>query len=135
MSAKEFLENIRKLQRAIDCKLEKIDTLRELATGTSVNLSGMPHNPSSQTSPMANAVCKIVDLEHEVAAMQQERQAAIDYLCTMEDSRLCTVLIKRYVQEKEWEDIAAEMHCSRTQVFRFHRGAIIQFEKLLQNGT
>lgn len=131
MAAKEFLENIRKLQRAIDCKLEKIATLRELATGTSVNLSGMPHNPSSQKSPMANAVCKIVDLEREVEALQQERQAAIDFLCTMEDSRLCTVLIKRYVQEKEWEDIAAEMHIGRRKVFYFHADAIMALEKML----
>lgn len=132
MSAKEFLENIRKLQRAIDCKLEKIDTLRELATGTSVNLSGMPHNPSSQTSPMANAVCKIVDLEHEVAAMQQERQSAIDYLCTLEDSTYCTVLIKRYVQEKSWEDICAEMRHCRTWVYYRHIEAQAALEKKLQ---
>ena len=129
MTARMYLENIRKMRMAIGSKKAKISVLRELATNTAASMTGMPRNPSGSKSPMANAVCKIADLERDVAVLEQKRQEAIDILCMMEDSDYCTVLIKRYVQEKAWEDIAAEMHCSRTQAFRLHTAAIENFEK------
>ena len=131
MAAKQFLEGIRNMRMAIESKKAKITVLQELATNTSAHLTGMPHNPSSEKSPMANAVCKIVDLEREVADLEQQRQAAIDRLFEMEDSALCTVLVKRYVQEKTWEDISAEMRMSRRKVFYAHNDAVVALEKLL----
>lgn len=134
MAAKQFLEGIRNMRMAIDSKRAKITVLREIATNTSARLTGMPHNPSSEKSPMANAVCKIADLEREIADLEQKRQMAIDTLCEMEDSALCTVLIKRYVQEKPWEDISAEMRCSRSRAFYLHNNAIAALDQLLHAG-
>ena len=134
MAAKQFLEGIRNMRMAIDSKRAKITVLREIATNTSAHLTGMPHNPSSEKSPMANAVCKIADLEREIADLEQKRQTAIDTLCEMEDSALCTVLIKRYVQEKPWEDISAEMRCSRSRAFYLHNNAIAALDQLLYEG-
>lgn len=131
MAAKQFLEGIRNMRMAIDSKRAKITVLREIATNTSAHLTGMPHNPSSEKSPMANAVCKIADLEREIADLEQKRQTAIDTLCEMENSELCTILVKRYVQEKPWDDISAEMRCCRAQIFKLHKAAIAALEKVV----
>jgi hypothetical protein len=131
MTAKQFLDGIRNMRMAIDSKKAKIAVLREIATNTSAHLTGMPHNPSSEKSPMANAVCKIVDLESDIAELEQKRQMAIDTLCEMENSDFCAILVKRYVQEKPWEDISAEMYCCRAQAFKLHKAAIASLEILL----
>lgn len=131
MTAKEYLENIRKTRMEIACKKAKIAALRELATDTSASMTGMPRNPSGSKSPMADAVNRIADLEREVADLQQKRQEAIDLICALESSDYCALLIKRYIQEKIWEDIAAEMHLSVRKVYYLHPEAIRCLEKLL----
>ena len=132
MRAKELLGNIQKWQKQINDKREKIVVLREIATSTSPNLSGMPHAPRSCTSPMANTVCKIADLEQEIKDLEKARQQAIDVLSGITDDELYTVLMKRYVQEKIWQDISIEMHYGRTKIYYLHNAAIAALEKILK---
>lgn len=132
MRAKELLNSITNMQKQINNKREKIVLLREMATSTSPNLSGMPHAPRSCTSPMANTVCKIADLEQEIKDLEKTRQQAIDVLSGIEDVELYTVLIKRYVQDKAWIDVAIEMYYGRSKVFNLHRAAIDALDKVLE---
>ena len=127
MTNKEYLLNIGKLKRAIEAKREKIRSLEEMATSATQSITGMPHNPSSIQSRMAEAVCKKVDLEKEIAQLDAERNAAIAYLYTLPDTEETTLLIKRYVLEFAWEDIAIEMHVSESTVYRLHRKAVNTF--------
>lgn len=132
MRAKALLDSIKNMQKQINNKREKIVLLREIATSTSPNLSGMPHAPRSCTSPMANTVCKIADLEQAIKDLEISRQQAIDVLSGIEDTELYIVLIKRYVQEKEWLDVALEMHYGKTKIFALHSAAIAALEKVLK---
>ena len=52
MTAKALLERIIKIRKAIDYRRTKIDALIEQAENTSARLTGMPHNPSSDSSPI-----------------------------------------------------------------------------------
>ncbi len=135
MRAKELLGNIQKWQKQINNKREKMAVLREIATSTSPNLSGMPHAPRSCTSPMANTVCKIADLEQEITDLENARQQAIDILSGIEEVEFYTVLVKRYVQGKIWHDVAIEMYCGRTKVFELHQAAIAALDELLKKRT
>ena len=72
MTAKEFLSQARYLDMRINSKVEQIDSLNDLATKCTSTLTGMPHNPSPSTSLMADAVCKIVDLQEELGRDVQE---------------------------------------------------------------
>lgn len=132
MTPKEYLLNIGKMKRAIEAKREKIRSLEELATSATQTITGMPHNPSSTKSRMADAVCKKVDLEREIAQLEAERSAAIAYLNTLPDTEETTLLIKRYVRELTWEDIAIEMHYGRTKIYELHKAAVAEFEKRLK---
>ena len=66
MNAKEYLSQISRLETLINAKRQRVDALRCMATNCSPNYSGMPHNPSKSTSPMADAICKALDLEEEI---------------------------------------------------------------------
>ena len=99
MTAKEYLLSIGRMKRIIAAKEEKIRALMEIATNTSQALTGMPHNPSGSKSPMADAICKKIDLEREVEEIRAKRNAAIAYLNSLPDTEETNLLIKRYVRE------------------------------------
>ena len=114
MTAKALLERIIKIRKAIDYRRTKIDALTEQAENTSARLTGMPHNPRSDSSPMASAICRKVDLEMEITKLAEERKALIAKIDLLENDDLSRLLILRYVQETPWDDIAAEMgFCER----------------------
>jgi hypothetical protein len=66
MTTKTYLSQARYLDMRIKSKLQQIDSLNELATTCTSVLTGMPRNPSASVSRMADAVCKIVDLQAEI---------------------------------------------------------------------
>jgi DNA-directed RNA polymerase specialized sigma subunit len=133
MTAKELLHSIKKMRLAIEAKEEKIAALQEMATNISPNLSGMPHNPRREQSSMANAVGKIVDLEREIEILKKQRQAAIDTIDLLPAGIYSKVLIKRYVREEIWEDIAAELQYSGSHIYQVHREAADSLQKFLEN--
>ena len=67
MTAKEYLSQAYRLDQRIRSKQEQIASLNDLATSCSATLTGMPRNPNRGGSRMADAVCKIIDLENEIA--------------------------------------------------------------------
>lgn len=56
MTAKALLERIIKIRKAIDYRRTKIDAQIEQAENTSARLTGMPHNPRSDSSPDRKSV-------------------------------------------------------------------------------
>lgn len=66
MNAKEYLMQAKFLDMRINSKIQQVEALNDLATSASSVLTGMPRNPNKATSKMADAVCKIVDLQAEM---------------------------------------------------------------------
>jgi len=135
MTAKELLERIIKIRKAIDYRKTKIDALVSQAENTSCRLTGLPHNPSPDTSPMATAICKKVDLEREIETLEAERNAHIAKIDILEDEVLSRLLNLRYVQEAKWDVIMAEMGYCETHIHRLHRKALTLLDKKLKEGS
>ena len=135
MTAKALLERIIKIRKAIDYRNTKIDALVAQAENTSARLTGMPHNPSSDPSPMATAICRKIDLEREIDELDFERKSLIAKIDLLGNDDLSRLLLLRYVQEAPWDDIMAEMGYCHSHIFRMHRTAIAQLDALLKDGT
>lgn len=135
MTAKELLAKIIKIRKAIDYRNTKIASLIAQAENTSCRLTGMPHNPSPDPSPMATAICKKVDLENEIEKLKDERDALIAKIDLLEDTTLSTLLTRRYVDEAKWDEIMAEMCFSETHIYRLHRKALAVFDQKLKEGS
>ena len=133
MTAKELLTKIIKLRKAIDYRNTKIASLVAQAENTSCRLTGMPHNPSPDPSPMATAICKKVDLENEIEKLKDERDALIAQIDLLEDETLSKLLTRRYVDEAKWDEIMAELGFCERHVFRLHDKAIKDFDKKLKD--
>ena len=135
MTARELLERIIRLRKAIDYRKTKIQVLAAQAERTSARLTGMPHSPGKGSSQMEAVACRKMDLEREISELDAERRALIAQIDLLENGDLSRLLTLRYVQEEKWEDIMAEMCFCRSHIFRLHQQAILLLENSLKDGT
>lgn len=135
MKAKEYLINITRLEKKINLKREKIITLEGIATNCSPHLSGMPHNPHKSTSPMADAICKKIDLEKEierdVALLDKKKVFALDLIGRLENEDAQIVLIKRYFEYWSWNKICDFNYFSPSWTYDLHKKGLLALDDLL----
>ena len=128
MTAKEYLEQAYRLDLRIQSKQEQINSLNDLATRCTATMTGMPHSPNRGSSPMADTVCKIVDLQEAIAAdMQTLVDLKADIMHTIDrvqnvEYRL--ILEKRYITGKTWPEIAIELGYKMRYMFKLHEEAL-----------
>ena len=128
MTTKTYLSQARYLDMRIKSKLQQIDSLNELATTCTSVLTGMPHNPSGSTSRMADAICKIVDLQNEInrdidklVDLKKEIMGVIKAVSNPEHQ---TLLEKRYLCFLSWEKIAVDMGYDLRYTHKLHIRAL-----------
>ena len=127
-AAREFLGRARSLQREIENKERRIQTLRDMAESTTGKMSDMPRSDSPNLQRMETVLCKAADLEMEMTedqarldGIKEEITAAIGELT---DYREQEVLFHRYVKCLSWAQVFSECGYSERSVFRFHDSAV-----------
>ena len=128
MNTKTYLSQARYLDMRIKSKLQQVDSLNELATTCTSVLTGMPRNPSDSTSRMADAVCKIVDLQNDInrdidklVDLKKEIMGVIKAVVNPEHQ---TLLEKRYLCFLSWEKIAVDMGYDLRYTHKLHIRAL-----------
>ena len=135
MLAKDFLNQAFLIDQRIRSKSEQIRTLNEIATSCSATLTGMPRNPNRGGSRMADAVCKMIDLENEIARdmdrLIEVKREIVTVINTVDDVVLRTLLEKRYLCGATWEEISVDLCFNRRWTFRLHDKALEAVQKIL----
>lgn len=128
MTAKEYLSQARFLDNRINSKIQQVSSLNELATKCTSTISDMPHSPNKGNSTMADAVCKIIDLQEEInkdidrlVDLKREIMGVIKAVPNVEYQ---TILEKRYLCFISWEQIAVDMNYSMQHIHRMHSLAL-----------
>lgn len=133
MTAKEYLSDLQKLQfRIKNLKLES-KRLRESFT----YLSGISYERDKvQTSPhdaMADSINRIVDVEKEVALALAEYHEALDLrirqINGLSKAEYIIILTSRYVEGKNFEQIAVELDYNYYHTCHLHGEALDEFAK------
>ena len=128
MTAKEYLSQARFLDERINSKIQQITSLNELATKCTSTLSDMPHNPNKGNSTMADAVCKIIDLQEEINRdidrLVDLKREIMKVIKAVPDVEYQTILEKRYLCFISWEQIAVDMNYSIQHIHRMHSKAL-----------
>jgi len=128
MTAKEYLNQAYRLDQRIKSKQEMIASLNDLATSCSATMTGMPRNPNSGGSRMADAVVKIIGLQEEIAAdMERLVDLKADIVMSINavdsvDHRL--VLEKRYLCGKTWPEVAVDLGYKMRRMYDIHDEAL-----------
>ena len=128
MTAKEYLSQAHHLDQRIDAKIAQVASLNELATKCTATLTGMPRNPNRGGSTMADAVCKIIDLQGEINRdidrLVDLKREIVEVIKSVDNTEYQILLEKRYLCFLSWEKIAVEMHYSIQHIYRMHDTAL-----------
>lgn len=130
MTAKQFLQEVRRIDRRIDARQERLDRIRErLQAGRMSALTGMPRGGRSDWAETAD---RLIDLERRVNATIREmcrwKRLAQEAIDRIDDSRLRDVLEYYYIDGMTWEQVAEAMGYADTRfVFRLHGRALQAF--------
>lgn len=128
MTAKEFLSQAYRLDQRIDSKIEQVASLNDLAAKCTATITGMPHSPSSSTSPMADTIDKIIDLQTEINQdidrLVDLKREIVTVIKAVDNPEYQTLLEKRYLCFLHWEQIAVDMNYGIDNIFKLHKKAL-----------
>ena len=141
MKAKEYLQQLQRLDTVINQKIKELDDLRLKSQSTgSVDYS----KERVQTSPSGDApfvklIGRIIDLEAEINAeidrYVDEKHRIINQIQGLKNSDYISLLFKRYVEFKSLEKICVEMNFSYDYIKHLHGYALQDFEDRILNST
>ena len=124
--AKEYFAQIQRLTSTVA-------TLRSSLTSQSYELKPDKVQSSGAKNPLESAMIKIVDLEAQINARIDElvsmKQEAFDRIRNVPDLDQQNILIGRYIQLKNWDDVAAELNFSIKWTIELHGKALLAFAK------
>lgn len=134
MRAKEYLLQVKKLDRIIANKLIEKEQWKVIALGTTAPTDGERVQCSSSQQKMADAVSKYIDIEKEIDACidrlierKQEIISTIEQLPEQEYD----VLHMKYIQFKTLDDVMAKHNWSERWTTTVHGRALSMVQKII----
>ena len=133
MDTKQYLSQIKRLDRKIQNKLSELYNLKMMARSISVSNEGERVQTSGNKDQLGAVVAKIVDMEKEVDKMVDlfvdTRSEIISQIDSMDDLDSYDILSMRYVAGKTFHEISEKTGWSIRKVFSLHGKALLEFEK------
>lgn len=132
MTAKEYLNQARRLDALINCRLREIDYWRDLSSSVSGSNFEPHYNPNKPTeAPFVGCIERIDAIQRDVSekvayliSLRDEINKRIDMLGSHEEQ---LVLCYRYLDGFSWEEIEQMMCISKSTVHRIHGAALQNF--------
>jgi len=134
MNAKEYLQNLKKLDTVIDQKIKELDNLKTMST----SIGSFDYSKDRvQTSPDGDApfvktiekICELQDeINREIDQFVDKKHRIINQIQGLSKSKYIEVLFRRYVEYKSFETIAVEMMLSYQYVIEIHGYALQEFK-------
>lgn len=141
MKAKEYLQQLQRLDTVINQKINELGDLRLQAQSTGgldYSKERVQSSPSGD-APFVKPICRIIDLEAEINAeidrFVDEKHKIINQIQGLKNSDYISLLFKRYVEFKSLEKICVEMNFSYDYIKHLHGYALQDFEDRILNST
>lgn len=136
MTAKEYLSQVQRLNQIIDIKLEEVSSLRSLATRVTTAFGEERVQTSKKQSPMEEIIVKLMDLENEVNSDIDRlillKEEVIENINKIDNCNLRLILTMRYINNRDWEDIADNILYDVRSIYRFHKQGLKEIDKILK---
>ena len=133
MTAREYLEQLRTIDREMEAVIEKGRTIFEKATSTGESFSGV-RVQTAVNSKVENAVIMLDEYGDELQqkvndalSMKKEAKLLID---SIKDERHRCILTFRYLYNWAWYKVIEYAHYESSHVYRLHGEALVEFEKV-----
>lgn len=141
MSAKEYLQQLRRFDTVINQKIKELEGLRSTIYGVgSIDYSKERVQTSqSVNAPFVKAADRIADLEaeinREIDKFTDEKHKIVNQIQGLHNVNHVKILFKRYVEFKNFKTIAAEMNFSCDHIRHLHINALQDFEDKILNSA
>lgn len=139
MTAKEYLQQLQRLDTLINQKIKEVDDLRLKSRcfgGIDYSKERVQTSPSGD-APFVKLIGRIVDLEAEINAeidaFVGERHRIINQIQALKNSKYIEILYKHYVEFKRLEVVAVEMNFTYQYVVELHGYALKDFQTTYEN--
>ncbi len=130
MNAKEYLNQARHLNNRIKSFQNELDYINTIALGP----SGPSYGPNkikqapSLEAPFVRYIDKIMELEiiihDEISKLIELKQKIAQTIAEVGDAKLEIILRERYINCRNWEDIAIDLAYSQVYLFKLHNKAL-----------
>ena len=134
MRAKDFLLQIRKLDKMIENKIAEVRQLKEIANNTTGNMTGDRVQSTKNPQRIAEAITKYVELEREINTdIDRLIDARKDVISVIEQLNAVEydILHKLYVQNITFQDVATIYDRTYTWATTIHGRALKHVQKIL----
>ncbi len=137
MKAKDYLLQLRKMDKLIENKLAERERWNAIATGVTQQLSADRVQTSGNPQRMENAILNLIEAENEVDAViascvdtRREIIATIDKVCNANQTYY-EVLHELYVQDLTLNDVAEKRGQSRAWADQNHGRALNIVQRII----
>lgn len=136
MTAKEFLRRAIKIRKEIDEIEQRIKEVRaSYMAPRAIQYNDMPkaHNTSDLSDYYARVeiyVDMLLEREKELIGVNADIMMTVDRIADPDERR---VLMLRYIDQKQWIEIARAIPCSERAVYYLHGRALKSLEQILQS--
>ena len=130
MTTKEYLGQIRNLDRRISAKIEEKEAVKGVLERVTSSLRERVQ--ISKRDTFEDDAAKLADLEDDIGE-EINRFIAMKTMITRQidcvpDNLYATLLSKRYLSMKTWEEIADDLNYDLRTVYKLHDKALKAFE-------
>ena len=135
MKAKEYLQQLQRLDTMINQKIKELGDLRLMSQsvgGIDYSKERVQSSPSGD-APFVKPVLRMIELEQEINAeidrFSDAKEQIIKQIRGLHNARYSQVLFKVYVQFKSLKVASSEMGMSYQYVRNLHKAALTKFEE------
>ena len=131
MTAKQYLNRVRRIDKEIEALLRLVQRTRESLETVTQNYD----SDGAQSTKNPHKYDRLVELESLVDAKIDEqislKAEILNTIMQLEDRRQRLVLMEYYVEMKTWEQVAVDLNYSYMHITRIHGYALKEVQKLI----
>lgn len=131
MTAKQYLNRARRIDKEIDALLRLVQTTRESLESVTQNYDA----DGSQATKNPHKFDRLVELEVLVDSKVDElidlKAEILGTISKLADNRQRIILTEYYLEMKTWEQVAVDMNYSFQHTMRMHGYALTEVDKVI----
>lgn len=139
MKAKEYLQQLQRLDTMINQKIKELGDLRlmlQSVGGIDYSKERVQSSPSGD-APFVKSVLRMIELEQEINAeidrFVDEKHEIINQIQALQNPKHIDILYKHYVEFKRLEIVAVEMNFTYQYIVELHGTALKEFQLTHEN--
>lgn len=139
MKAKEYLQQLQRLDTMINQKIKELGDLRLMSQsvgGIDYSKERVRSSPSGD-APFVKPVLRMIELEQEINAeidrFVDEKHEIINQIQALQNPKHIDILYKHYVEFKRLEIVAVEMNFTYQYIVELHGTALKEFQLTHEN--